>query len=54
MSELEKIFNIRIFKFKLRNKFLSNRKGDKSTSISNNFMNFKVNLYLVIEYIDLI
>ena len=51
MSESRKIFNIRIFEFELRNKFLSYKKGDKSTSISNNF---KVNLYLVIGYIGLV
>ena len=54
MSKLRKISNIKIFKFKLRNKFLSKREEDKSTSISNNFMDFKVNLYLVVEYIGLV
>ena len=43
--------NIRIFKFELRDKFLSYKKEDKSTSISNNF---EVNLYLVIGYIGLV
>ena len=51
MSELRKISNIRIFEFKLRNKFLSYKRENKSTSISNNF---EVNLYLVIEYIGLV
>ena len=51
MSELRKISNIRIFKFKLRNKFLSYKREDKSISISNNF---EVNLYLVIGYIGLV
>ena len=46
--------NIRTFKFELRNKFLSNEREDKSTNISNNFADFEVDLYLVIEYIDLI
>ena len=54
MSELRKIFDIRAFEFKLRNKFLSNRGEDKSTSISNNFTDFEVDLYLVIEYIGLV
>ena len=54
MSELKKISNIRTFEFKLRNKFLPNRRENKSTNISNNFIDFKVNLYLVIEYIGLI
>ena len=51
MSELRKISNIRIFEFELRNKFLSNRGENKSTSISNNF---EVDLYLVIGYIGLV
>ena len=51
MSELRKIFNIRAFEFELRNKFLSYRREDKSTSISNNF---EVDLYLVIGCIGLI
>ena len=54
MSELRKIFNIRVFVFELRNKFLSNREEDKSTNISNNFMDFEVDLYLVIGYIGLV
>ena len=51
MSELRKIFNIRVFEFELRDKFLSYKREDKSTSISNNF---EVDLYLVIEYIGLV
>ena len=51
MSESRKIFNIRAFEFKLRNKFLSYKRENKSTSISNNF---EVDLYLVIRYIGLV
>ena len=51
MSELRKISNIRIFEFKLRNKFLSYEKEDKSTSMSNNF---EVDLYSVIGYVGLV
>ena len=51
MSKSRKIFNIRVFEFKLRDKFLSYRGEDKSTSMSNNF---EVNLYLVIGYIGLV
>ena len=54
MSKLRKIFNIRTFEFKLRDKFLSNRRENKSTNISNNFIDFEVNLYLVIGYIGLV
>ena len=54
MSELRKISNIRTFEFELRDKFLPNEREDKSTNVPNNFMDFKVNLYLVIEYIDLV
>ena len=51
MFELRKIFDIRAFEFELRNKFLSYRGEDKSTSMSNNF---EVNSYLVIGYIGLV
>ena len=51
MSKLRKISNIRTFEFELRNKFLSYKRENKSTSISNNF---KVDLYLVIGYIGLV
>ena len=51
MSELRKIFDIRVFEFELRNKFLSYERGDKSTSIPNNF---EVNSYLVIECTGLV
>ena len=54
MSELRKIFNIRVFKFKLRNKFLSNRRENKSTNISNNFTDFEVDLYSAIGHIGLV
>ena len=54
MSELRKIFNIRVFEFELRNKFLPNKEEDKSTNIPNNFADFEVNLYLVIRYIGLV
>ena len=51
MSESRKISNIRTFEFELRNKFLPYRRGDKSTSMSNNF---EVDLYSVIEYTGLV
>ena len=51
MSELRKISNIRTFEFELKNKFLSYRRRDKSTSMSNNF---EVNLYSVMRYIGLV
>ena len=54
MSKSRKISNIRTFEFKLRDKFLPNRREDKSTNISNNFADFEVNLYLVIGCMSLV
>ena len=54
MSKLRKIFNIKVFEFKLRNKFLSNKKENKSTNMSNNFIDFEVDLYLVIRRMSLV
>ena len=54
MSKSRKIFNIRAFEFELRDKFLPNRREDKSTNIPNNFTDFEVDLYLVIGHMGLV